>query len=79
MQARIIPYSELFVTVTMNMDETVALSSALSGLHDEASTELRRVLEEAVERAARLQEKGIHAKVDRTGQANKGASRRSAR
>lgn len=74
MHARIIPYSEPFIAVTMNMDEAMEVIAALQEQHDAASALLKRVLDETVERAVLLQEKGRHAKVDSTGQANKGAS-----
>ncbi len=59
MIGRIIPYSEVFVSLTLDLDEAVALADLVSSLktHKDASvqkvaTELLATLEESLERAA---------------------------
>jgi hypothetical protein len=59
MIGRIIPYSEVFVSVTLTLDEAAALSDMVSSLKahqdanvQKAATDLLTLLEENLERAA---------------------------
>lgn len=59
MIGRIIPYSEVFVSLTLNLDEAAALTDLVSSLktHKDASvqrvaTELLATLEESLDKAA---------------------------
>jgi hypothetical protein len=59
MIGRIIPYSEIFVSLTLSLDEAAALADLLGGLkpHKDSGTQktavdLREALEENLERAA---------------------------
>lgn len=59
MIGRIIPYSEVFISVTMSLDEAAAISDVLSGLRAQKDAalqtpvkELQTTLEENLDRAA---------------------------
>lgn len=59
MIVRLIPYSEIFVSVTMDLDEAVAVADVLATLRTKGklqhqADELRTELEAALERAATL-------------------------
>ena len=64
MIVRLVPYSEVFVTVTMSLDEAALLSDTLAvasekteGEMSSATKQLRTELEASMQRASELQEK----------------------
>lgn len=63
MISHLVPYEQVFISVTLSMDEATAISDALSLLEDKDKSlsgpagELRGLLENGIERAVKLQER----------------------
>jgi hypothetical protein len=63
MISHLVPYEQVFISVTLSMDEATAVADALALVHGKDKSlsgpteELKRLLEDGIEKAATLQER----------------------
>jgi len=53
----LVPYEQVFLSVTISLDEATSLSDALVSSHNEVALELNKLLEDGIDKAAKLQDR----------------------
>ena len=53
----LVPYEQVFLSITISLDEATALSDALVSSPNDVALELKNLLEDNIDRAAKLQDR----------------------